>query len=326
MNAIAPSFGLTLPQRGVLFGVGTVGDLLAMARDADSSGAFDAIWVGDSLLAKPRPDSIALLGALAGATSRVRLGVGCMSSFPIRDPITFACQWATLDLLSQGRMRLAVCTGLVGGGASAGEGAHWGVADRERAARMEENIEICRRLWGGDHASFGGRYHSFSDVTLAPRPLQQPCPIWIAANPSNPKFVDRAMQRIARLADGWMSVQMFPGMFARLWSKLGENLRAEGRDAGAFPALAYHNININEDRAAALEESKRFLDKYYGREFTPEMVQTWTAAGSPEECVAHLRELRQAGAKSITLRITSWRQSAQYRRLLNEVLPRLGGS
>jgi alkanesulfonate monooxygenase SsuD/methylene tetrahydromethanopterin reductase-like flavin-dependent oxidoreductase (luciferase family) len=87
--------------------------------------------------------------------------------------------------------------------------------------------------------------------------------------------------------------------------------------------MAYHNINLNPDRQAALEESKRFLDAYYGPVFSPQMVEAWTAAGTPDQCVSHLRELISEGPKSITLRITSWRQTEQFERLVNELLPRL---
>src|SRR5215471_2450937 len=165
MSSRRISFGFTLPQRGVFFGVTTVEELFTMARDVDAEPLFESLWVGDSLLAKPRPDSISLLGALAAATRRVTLGVGCMASFPVRDPVIFAFQWATLDLLSRGRMLLAACTGLVAGGSSAREGALWGVADRDRADRLTENIEICRKLWSGDHVSFKGRFRSFEDVS-----------------------------------------------------------------------------------------------------------------------------------------------------------------
>ena len=84
--------------------------------------------------------------------------------------------------------------------------------------------------------------------------------------------------------------------------------------------MAYHNININPDRQTALEESKRFLDAYYGPVFTPEMVASWTAAGTPQQCVAHLRDLAREGAQAITLRITGWDQKGQYQRMVNEVL------
>jgi len=316
------SFGLTLPQRGVFFGIANWPEMLKMAQDAERSGAFDSVWVGDSVMAKPRPEAIALLGALSAATQRMRLGVGCMASFPIRDPIVFAHQWATLDLISNGRMWLAACTGIVAGGVSAREGGVWDIKDGQRGHRMAENIEICRRLWSEDNVSFKGKYRSFESVTISPRPVQDPCPIWIAANPV-PTSADAAMRRVAKLADGWMTVELFPKMFAGNWAKLSDALRAEGRDPASFGTIEYHNININPDRDAALTESKRFLDEYYGPVFSPSMVESWTAAGTPAQCAEHLRALANDGAKAIALRITSWNQRGQFERLVNEVLPRL---
>src|SRR5580704_13730130 len=213
------SFGFTLPQRGVFFGIASWPDMLKLAQDAERSGAFDSIWVGDSVMAKPRPEAIALLGALSAATERVKLGVGCMASFPIRDPIVFALQWATLDSISNGRMLLAVCTGIVAGGVSAREGGIWNIKDTARGNRMAENIEICRRLWSEDEVTYSGKYHSFSGVSIAPRPIQQPCPIWIAANPM-PHEGEKPLRRVVRLADGWMSANAFPGLFAANWEKL----------------------------------------------------------------------------------------------------------
>ena len=318
-------FGFTLPQRGALFGVTTVPKMLAAAAAVDGHDLFDSLWVGDSLMSKPRPDAVGLLGALAAVTRRVRLGVGCMATFPVRDPIVFAYQWATLDLIAEGRMLLAACTGIVAGGASAREGAPYGIADRERGARLEENIEICRRLWTGELVSFSGKFRSFSDVSIQPRPVQQPCPIWIASNPRPtalpPARFEQALRRVARLADGWMTVQLAPGMLAGSWSRIRAYLEEEGRRPEGFPTMAYHNVNIGPSRQAALEESKRFLDAYYGPVFSPPMVEAWTAAGSPAECVEHLRALRRDGAKTITLRITSWEQEVQFKRLVDEVLP-----
>jgi alkanesulfonate monooxygenase SsuD/methylene tetrahydromethanopterin reductase-like flavin-dependent oxidoreductase (luciferase family) len=321
------SFGFTLPQRGVLFGVTTVEQMLTMARDVDADPLFDSIWVGDSLLAKPRPDSIALLGALTSATRRVTLGVGCMASFPVRDPLIFAYQWATLDLLSGGRMLLAACTGIVAGGPSAREGALWDIADRDRAARLAENMDICRKLWSETDVTFEGRFHTIANVTLEPRPVQQPCPIWIASNPrpfgSSQAIVERALRRVAEKADGWMTVELFPRMFSANWSRISGFVQEGGRDPASFPNMLYHNININPDRQAALEESRRFLDRYYGPVFSPPMVEAWTAAGNPSRCVDDLRRLVDQGVKRITLRITGWEQAEQYKRLVNEVLPKV---
>ncbi len=226
-------------------------------------------------------------------------------------------------------MLLAACTGLVAGGASEREGAAFHVADRERAARLTENIEICRRLWSGDHVSFMGRFRSFEDVTLEPRPMQRPCPIWIASNPRPPlagPALDRALRRVAELADGWMTTRLAAGLVRTNWSGIAGVLREQGRDPDGFPTMAYHNVNLNPDRQAALEESKRFLDAYYGPVFSPQMVEAWTAVGTPKQCVSHLHELLAEGPKSITLRITSWRQTEQFERLVHELLPSLRDS
>ena len=312
----------------MLFGATTVSEIMSLASDADASDAIDSLWVGDSIFAKPRPDSLTLLGALAGVTDRVTLGVGCMASFTIRDPIIFSHQWASLDLFSGGRMLLAACTGLVAGGASAREGEHWGVTDSQRPARLEENIELCRRLWAEDNVSFSGEFNQCEGVTIEPKPVQDPCPIWIASNP-NPSatrqaVVDRALRRVARLADGWMTVRMFPNAFAGNWNKIKGFLVEEGKVADDFPNMAYHNINLNPDRTAALEETQRFLNEYYGPVFSPPMIEAWTASGTPEECIEHLNGLVAEGAKTITLRITSWDQRGQYQQMIEDVIPYVG--
>ena len=182
-----------------------------------------------------------------------------------------------------------------------------------------ENIEICRRLWNEDHVNFAGKFRAFHDVTLRPKPVQQPCPVWIASNP--PPTANKVLRRAARKADGWMTGNVFPNLLAANWARLTEYLREAGRAPERYPTVAYHNVNIGPDRQAALEESKRFLDEYYGPVFAPPMVEAWTAAGQPAQCIEDLRKLVRDGAKRIALRVTGWRQPEQFERLVNEVLP-----
>ncbi|MDQ4029099.1 MAG: LLM class flavin-dependent oxidoreductase, partial [Actinomycetota bacterium] len=139
--------GLSLPNRGVLFGATTVDQLYRMVDAADTSGMFHSVWVGDGLIAKPRLEAVTFLASLAGRTKTVRLGVCCLATFPLRNPVLFACQWASLDVLSDGRSLLAVCLGAPtgrGGGNFAAELRAMGAAPTERVGRMEEGIEALR--------------------------------------------------------------------------------------------------------------------------------------------------------------------------------------
>src|SRR5438045_2297327 len=97
----AMKIGLTLPNRGVLFGATTAEEMLKTAEVADQSGAFQSVWVGDSLFGKPRMESVALLAGVAARTRHVRLGAACMASFTLRDPVQLAYHWASLDLLAE---------------------------------------------------------------------------------------------------------------------------------------------------------------------------------------------------------------------------------
>jgi alkanesulfonate monooxygenase SsuD/methylene tetrahydromethanopterin reductase-like flavin-dependent oxidoreductase (luciferase family) len=331
-------FGLTLTNRAVVLGALKARDLIDLTVAAEASGAFDAVWVGDSLLAKPRLESVALLSALAAVTSTVRLGVGCLATFVHRHPVLFAQQWASLDVLSNGRAWLAVCLGGPDeqSRAQALEHAVMGVQSSERVARLEEGIVILRALFQERPASHAGRFYRFDGVTLEPRPVQQPCPIWIASNPTgltwkggasaSPAVVERSFRRVARYADGWMTNKVSPAEFRRQWAEITRMAREEGRDPARLGSALYHNVNINEDRQAALEESKRFLDAYYTSNFSPAFVEGWTVAGGPQQCIAELRAYLDAGLGHIALRLASWDQQGQLKRFLNEVAPALVGA
>lgn len=331
------SFGLTLANRGVILGIVRASDLIQLAVEAEASGAFDAVWVGDSLLAKPRLESVTLLSALAGATRRVRLGVGCLATFVHRHPVLFAQQWASLDVLSEGRTWLVVCLGGPDeqSRAQALEHAVMGVRSSERAERLEEGITIVRRLFHEKAVSHQGRFYRFEGVTLEPSPVQDPCPIWIASNPTGLTWkggasapaavVERNLRRVARYADGWMTNKVTPEQFRRQWARVLEMAREEGRDPSRLGNALYHNININEDRQAALEESKAFLDRYYTSNFSRAFVEGWTVAGSPGQCIEALRAYFEAGLQHIALRLSSWDQPGQLQRFLAEVAPAFVG-
>lgn len=321
-------FGLTLPNRGVLFGIETLSDLIQMGVQAEESGLFQSLWVGDSILAKPRPESVVLLSALAARTRRVRLAVGCMASFPIRHPVLLATQWATLDMVAgPNRLILAACLGGQGGGGDwQVENETFGVEQKQRIGRLEEGVRILRALFTEEKVSFQGKYYRLSNVTVQPRPVTRPHPpIWIAANPrpvnGDETNIQRAVRRVARLADGWMTTWLTPADFKARWEAIQKGLIDEQRDPSTFDTTLYYNANINEDREAAAAESKRFLDAYYGFDIARPALDVWVAYGSPQEVIGKIQRFVEAGVKEVTIRLTSWDQQGQLRRLIREVIP-----
>lgn len=316
-------FGLTLPNRGVLFGAITSDRMLEMSEIAETADGFDYLWVGDSFFAKPRMESITLMAGLAARTKRLRIGPACMASFPLRDPLLLAYQWASLDLLSNGRTVLVACTGIVPQAGGAVEDAQYGVDNKARAERLVEWITLLRRLWTERDVNFEGRHYQVHNVTIEPRPAAARPPIWIANNSrASRAVVERTHRRVAEHADGWMTSLSDPDDVAWRLGDVRTKVREVGRDPDQFPTCLYHNINVGEDRDAALAESKRFLDLYYTTDTPMDQVASWTAAGSPDECVEHLRVYERMGIDSIGLRCTSWDQLGQLHRVINEVLPK----
>ena len=329
------SFGLILANRAVVLGAIKARDLLDFASESDRSGVFDAVWVGDSLVAKPRLEAVTLLSSLASVTSRVKLGVGCLATFVHRHPVLFAHQWGSLDVLSEGRSWLAVCLGGPdsANAAQALEHSVMGIRTEERVARLEEGIVILRKLFAEKKVSHAGRFYKFDGLTIEPQPVQQPCPIWIASNPTGltwkggasaeSAIVEKSFRRVAKYADGWMTNKLSPEEFAQQFGRIRAMAKEEGRDPNAIGSALYHNLNIGEDRQAGLEETKTFLDAYYSAKFSPAFVEGWTVAGPPKSCIEQFKRYFDAGLGHMAIRLSSWNQRGQLERFLNEVAPAL---
>lgn len=319
--------GLTLPNRGVLFGATTVDEMLELAEDGERSRVFGSVWVGDSIMAKPRLESLTLLAAIAARTRRVKLGAACLASFPSRHPVLLAYQWASLDVISQGRTILVPCMGGGARGDFAREFQVMGLDPAKRAAVLEESIRAIRRLWAEDEVSFHGEFWRFEGARLEPKPVQRPLPIWIANNvqivTKSEVIMERALRRVARLADGWMTTHVWPHEFSERWQRILRYATEEGRDAGAMRSSVYFNVNLNTDREKALDESKRFLDIYYMTNNTRETLERWVALGSPDEVTRRLRDFAAAGVDTLTIRFPSWDQRGQLRAFLRDVAPQL---
>ena len=315
--------GFTLGNRSVLFGATTNQEMLELSEMADASGRFQSVWVGDSLLGKPRLEAIVLLAGLATRTRNVRLGPACMSSFTLRDPVQLAYQWASLDQLAAGRTVMVACTGIVQQQGGQVEAALYHVTSKDRVERLSEWIEILKLLWTEDDVSYAGKHYQFEHLTIEPKPVARPRPpIWIANNARGDRdLVRRTHRRVVRHADGWQTALFNPDELAWRLADIRELAVEAGRDPASIETCLYHNINLNPDREAALAESKRYLDIYYTADYTREAVEQFVALGTPEQAVEHLKRIEQLGFDEVALRITSWNQREQMERLIAEVAP-----
>lgn len=195
-------FGVILPNYGPVAGrLATVDTTLA----AESLG-FDSAWVTDHM-AVPESDgptytpifeAIATTAYLAACTGAIRLGISALI-LPQRNPYEVAKQLATIDVLSSGRVMLAV-----GIGWSKGEFENLGYEFSNRGKRADEAIMVLRTLWrGGRVISYQGQHYHFEKAQFSPAPLQSGGPLlWAAGN--SPK----ALRRAALLTDGWHPVNL----------------------------------------------------------------------------------------------------------------------
>ena len=138
-------------------------------------------------------DPLTFMATVAARTSTLRVGTGIFI-LPAHNPVRVAEQVATIDQISGGRISLGV-----GSGWWPLEYQVQGSDFRERGGRMEEALEILRLVWTQEETSFDGRYWSFPELTVHPRPVQDPHPpLWVAG------VVDAAVERAARLGDAWL--------------------------------------------------------------------------------------------------------------------------
>lgn len=321
-------FGLSLSNRAVLFGWATLDTLLDAAQIAETSGYFHGIWVGDNLLSKPRVEAIVTLSAIAARTQQVKLGTICLASFPLRDPILLAIQWASLDVLSHGRTILAVCNG-----GSAQDGPQFarelevmGVKSRERVGRLVEGVTLLRRLWSEERVTHQGRYYQFADVELLPKPVQQPVPILIAINPRAGRVdeatIGRILQRVATYADGWQTDATPVETFRQRFDTIREYAACQGRDPSRLDACLHLMVNINDNRERAYREAETFLASYYGAaRVSRERTELWLAYGPPEAVIDKVQTYIDAGCTMPVLRFVSPDLQGQLQRCIEEVLP-----
>ena len=308
--------------------------LVELAERAEELG-MDSVWTGDSFVARPRLEPMVTLAAIASKTSRVKLGTACLT-FPWKNPLLLAQQWATLDLLSGGRTNLGAGTGL-GSPLVPIEREYemLGVAFKERTTLLEEGITILKRLWTEDNVSYSGKTRTFEGITLEPKPSQKPHPpIFLVAWPYKWRGVtgmeevrenlsNRMIDRVAKYADGWM---VDGGTTPPLWGDCYDRVKDAAAKMGRNPKDIITSIqftgNIGTDSAEASIDGEKYLTSYY---FTPQKgkLEFFETHGSADDWLKRMDEYVSLGMQVFIIRFSSLNQFGQMERFAKEVLPSL---
>lgn len=268
--------------------------LLELAARAEGLG-FDSLWVGDSLLARPRHDPLTLLAAVAARTRKVALGTAVFLP-ALRNPVVLAHQLATLDQISEGRL-------ILGAGIASdmpnirAEFAAAGVPFEARVGRMMEGLRLARALWTGKPVDWQGRWPVQSGV-LGPTPYRSGGPpIWMAGS------VRPALERAARHFDGWFANEADLGRWKQQWAEVQQILREAGRDVSRFVAAIYVTLAIDEDAGRAAQRIDAFLESYYGQRAEVLRRRQAVCGGSAASAAAFLKGFADAGASQVIVRL-----------------------
>jgi probable F420-dependent oxidoreductase len=184
------------PPMKVRIGVGaaasaaTPAALAELVNGIDDLG-FDSLWLSE-VLTGPVPDPVVGLAWAAASNPRVKLGTTML--LPGRNVVRLAKQLAGLDVLSGGRLLVTLVPGLT----YPPERDAIGVEPRRRGAVIDEALPLLRRLWAGETVSHEGVAGSFRDVSVSPRPVQEPLEVWLGGT------APAALERCGRLSDGWL--------------------------------------------------------------------------------------------------------------------------
>jgi alkanesulfonate monooxygenase SsuD/methylene tetrahydromethanopterin reductase-like flavin-dependent oxidoreductase (luciferase family) len=270
-----------------------------MFRQVDfvEQAGFDSIWLtehhftDDGYLGALMP----ALAAVASRTRRVTLGTYVLLA-PFYHPLRLAEDSATIDVISNGRLRLGI-----GLGYREEEFDGFGITRSERLGRTLETIEILKRAWSGERFSYEGKYFKFNDVRVLPRPISQPYPELLWGG-----MTAKAIERGARLG-----LSFACNLGRREVQVYREALQRYGKDPAAFRIVGNRIVYVADsfDRAwADIEQAALYQASLYGQWLSaaagPGQTWNWADAerlkrgaiiGSPQEVQDRLQQLMQAG-------------------------------
>jgi alkanesulfonate monooxygenase SsuD/methylene tetrahydromethanopterin reductase-like flavin-dependent oxidoreductase (luciferase family) len=306
--------GYLLPTReAVMQGRHAARPLLDLAVRAEALG-YDSVWVGDSILARPRHEPMTLLAAAAAKTSRALLGTAVLLP-ALRNPVVLAHQLATLDQIAEGRLILGV--GIASDVQNIrAEFVASGVPFEGRVGRMLEGLRLARALWTGKPVDWDGRWKVEKGV-LGPLPHRPGGPpIWIGG------MVEASLERVARHFDGWFPNGPDAAAFAKGWAEIRRLAREAGRDPRAIAGAAYLTLSIDDDTVRAAARLSAYLENYYGQLAHLVARRQATYAGPPSGAALWLKAWLAAGASHLVLRFAG--DHERHLETLARLRPQLG--
>lgn len=276
--------------------LGSTGTMvLDAARRAEALG-LDGVVAGDHVtFFGYGNDGLITLTAIAAVTERIELKTS-VYLLPLRHPVPVALQAAQLDQLSMGRLVLGVGVG----GEDPHEFTSCGVDPRTRGARMNEALQILRRLWSEDKVSFAGRHYQLEDVTMYPKPFR-PIPIVVGGRS------DAALVRAGRYGDGYTGIWQSLERFRQAQAIIGEAATEAGRPVGGVEAGMQFWTAVAADRASARALVAPSMEAMYRVPF--ERFERYTPYGTAREVAEFIVPYVEAGARHINL--ITWQGSPE---------------
>ena len=208
---------------------------------------FDSLWLSERV-SGPAPDPLVALAVAAGRTERLKLGTSVLV-VPGRNPVLLAKEMATLDVLSEGRFLPAVGLGAV----DPVEQQAFGVKRDERGRRLDEALELMRRLWSGEPVDHHGAFYEVEGVRVLPRPRQDTLDVWLGG------IAPSELRRVGRVGDGWLPSFCTPEDVVEAIPVIEEAAAAAGRapDPEHYGVLLAYCDGPVPDRIAELVARRR---------------------------------------------------------------------
>lgn len=274
-------------------GMPAIGALFEHVRQAERLG-YDAIWSGDHLIMhSPIMDVMTVLASFAALTERVKIGTA-VYLLPLRHPVAIAKQVASLDLLSAGRFIFGVGVG----GEIQREFDAVGIPLQERGRRTDEALEIVTRLLSQAHVTYEGQYYHLHDVTLEPRPHQQPYPpIWVGGRSA------AAVRRTARYASGWLGYLVSSRRLREVMQTMQDMAPTYGRDPATLQGGMLLFTAVANDYETAKRMAIANLSRRYNQPFD-HLVERYCLLGTPAQCLEQLQPFIEAGMSNLVFSFT----------------------